>query len=122
MTTAAQLRGARQQLWRELRSVRERICRHSVTVTERYAHLRPDLFAQRDLATIALDLRAGGADPVHLGHDWRTVRGEVAYVPEGPWRNWQTRLREQAPARPALPRDRTTPPTSQACPCDRTCW
>ena len=32
-------------------------------MTERYAHLRPDLFSARDLATIDLDLNAGEPDP-----------------------------------------------------------
>ena len=32
-------------------------------MTERYAHLRPDLFSARDLATIDLDLNASEPDP-----------------------------------------------------------
>jgi integrase len=39
----------------------------SVVLTERYVHLRPDLFADKDRATISLDLGAGGADPVQIG-------------------------------------------------------
>ncbi len=40
---------------------------HSVVLTERYVHLRPDLFAERDLVTIQLDLGAGGSGSVELG-------------------------------------------------------
>jgi integrase len=40
---------------------------YSVVVTERYVHLRPDLFAQRDLDTIPLDLGAGSEVPVQIG-------------------------------------------------------
>lgn len=37
-------------------------------MTERYAHLRPDLFTTKDLATIAVDLGAGSsAEPVQIG-------------------------------------------------------
>jgi hypothetical protein len=34
---------------------------NSVVVTERYTHLRPDLFADRELDTIPFDLRTGRA-------------------------------------------------------------
>ena len=43
----------------------------SVVMTERYAHLRPDLFTPQDLGTITLDMAPGGAEtgacayPVH---------------------------------------------------------
>ncbi len=40
-----------------------------VIVTERYAHLKPDLFAQRDFGTITLDLKAGGAVTTLQGRD-----------------------------------------------------
>ncbi|BDG04960.1 tyrosine-type recombinase/integrase [Anaeromyxobacter oryzae] len=46
----------------------------SVRETERYAHLRPDLFPESDLATISLDLRAGGDEPVEIGP--QTVHGQ----------------------------------------------
>src|SRR5438105_2727750 len=46
---------------------------YSVTMTERYAHLRPDLFPAEDLATIAVDLRPGGAKPRQLGHQMGTA-------------------------------------------------
>jgi hypothetical protein len=39
----------------------------SVTQTEVYAHLRPDLFSTDDLATIAVDLRPGSAAPSAIG-------------------------------------------------------
>ncbi len=41
---------------------------HSVVITERYAHLRPDLFSARDLGAISLDLAPGDAAPTPLGH------------------------------------------------------
>lgn len=46
---------------------------YSVVVTERYAHLRPDLFTARDLATIEIDLSPGAPDPLpfrqEMGHE-----------------------------------------------------
>ncbi len=36
-------------------------------MTERYAHLKPDLFSAKDMATLELDLAAGDAVPVQLG-------------------------------------------------------
>src|SRR6267143_5010265 len=45
----------------------------SVTQTEVYAHLRPDLFSKNDLATIAIDLRPGSADPRAIGHQTATA-------------------------------------------------
>jgi len=51
---------------------------YSVTMTERYAHLRPDLFPVQDLATIAIDLRPGRAKP---GTNWPS-NGHRPPVPE----------------------------------------
>jgi hypothetical protein len=45
---------------------------YSVTMTERYAHLRPDLFPVEDLATVAVDLRPGRAKPGTIGHQTGT--------------------------------------------------
>src|SRR5712671_3684006 len=45
----------------------------SVTQTEVYAHLRPDLFSKADLGTIAVDLRPGSADPSPIGHQTATA-------------------------------------------------
>jgi len=45
---------------------------YSVTMTERYAHLRPDLFPVEDLATIAIDLRPGRAKTGAIGHQMGT--------------------------------------------------
>lgn len=47
---------------------------YSVVLTERYVHLRPDLFATRDLATIPLDLRAGGTYRESAGATTRRIR------------------------------------------------
>jgi len=41
-------------------------------MTERYAHLRPDLFPVEDLATIAIDLRPGREKPGAIGHQMGT--------------------------------------------------
>ncbi len=45
---------------------------YSVVMTERYAHLRPELFTQPDLATIAIDVRPSGAKVAELGHRMAT--------------------------------------------------
>jgi sulfur-carrier protein len=42
-----------------IEKLREMMGHHSVTVTERYAHVRPDLFTEKDLGTIAVDLSGG---------------------------------------------------------------
>lgn len=39
----------------------------SVVMTERYAHLRPDLFSAKDMAVLDLDLAAGDAVSMQLG-------------------------------------------------------
>jgi integrase len=49
---------------------------YSVVMTERYAHLRPDLFPESDLGTITLDLRPGAAETGAL--EPRTSRGPEA--------------------------------------------
>lgn len=51
-----------------IEKLKEILGHYSVVMTERYTHLRPDLFAARDLGTIALDLRPGSAG--ELGRDW----------------------------------------------------
>ena len=51
---------------------------YSVVMTERYAHLRPELFSQADLATIKVDLRAGSPDVAQLGHEMATAAPEAA--------------------------------------------
>ncbi|MBI3180921.1 MAG: tyrosine-type recombinase/integrase [Myxococcales bacterium] len=50
-----------------IEKLKEILGHYSVVVTERYTHLRPDLFADRELGAIAVDLRAGAPDPVRLG-------------------------------------------------------
>jgi integrase len=49
-----------------IEKLKEMLGHYSVIVTERYAHLRPDLFAPKDLDTIAVDLAAGSARPTSL--------------------------------------------------------
>ncbi|HEU4385784.1 MAG TPA: tyrosine-type recombinase/integrase, partial [Anaeromyxobacteraceae bacterium] len=52
---------------------------YSVVLTERYVHLRPDLFATRDLGTIPLDLGGvGGGVPVELGQHLGSTAGNAA--------------------------------------------
>jgi integrase len=45
-----------------IEKLKELLGHYSVVMTERYAHLRPELFTAADLATIQVDLRAGAAD------------------------------------------------------------
>jgi integrase len=52
-----------------IEKLKEMLGHCSVIVTERYAHLKPDLFAQRDFGTIALDLKAGGTVATLQGRD-----------------------------------------------------
>ena len=44
-----------------IEKLKEILGHYSVVVTERYTHLRPDLFADRELDTIPFDLRTGRA-------------------------------------------------------------
>ena len=41
-------------------------------MTERYAHLRPDLFPAADLSTISTDLRPGRSKVARIGHQTGT--------------------------------------------------
>src|SRR5207253_8826736 len=50
-----------------IEKLKEILGHYSVVMTERYAHLRPDLFSRNDLATIAVDLRPGSASPGTIG-------------------------------------------------------
>lgn len=52
-----------------IEKLKEVLGHYSVVVTERYTHLRPDLFAQRDLGTIPIDLNPSGAvSPANWAH------------------------------------------------------
>ena len=46
-----------------IEKLKEILGHYSVVMTERYAHLRPDLFSAKDLATIDIDLNAGRRTP-----------------------------------------------------------
>src|SRR5258708_39932086 len=46
--------------------LKEILGHYSVVMTERYAHLRPDLFPASDLGTIRVDLSSAGAEGVPL--------------------------------------------------------
>lgn len=50
-----------------IEKLKEILGHYSVVVTERYTHLRTDLFAQKDLGMIALDLKAKPAVPAQIG-------------------------------------------------------
>ncbi len=62
-----------------IEKLREMLGHCSVLVTERYAHLRPDSFSDRDRGTIAVDLRPGGevarAEPGTIEHPMSTGAG-----------------------------------------------
>ncbi len=65
-------------------------------MTERYAHLRPDLFGARDLATIDLDLGAAEPDPgpsgPENGHEMASPRQLLGRI--------QLKLRRKCRSRP----------------------
>lgn len=46
---------------------KEMLGHYSVVITERYTHLRVDLFAERELSTIAVDLRPGSPETAQIG-------------------------------------------------------
>ncbi len=50
-----------------IEKLKEILGHYSVVITERYAHLRPDLFSARDLGAISLDLTPGDEAPTPLG-------------------------------------------------------
>jgi len=51
-----------------IEKLKEMLGHYSVTVTEKYAHLRADLFTPKDLGTIAVDFgTAKTANPVPIG-------------------------------------------------------
>jgi integrase len=50
-----------------IEKLKEVLGHYSIVVTERYAHLRTDLFTAKDLATIPLDLTPGDAQVVEIG-------------------------------------------------------
>src|SRR5712692_801972 len=49
-----------------IEKLKEILGHYSVVMTERYAHLRPDLFPASDLGTIRVDLSSAGAEVVQL--------------------------------------------------------
>ncbi len=64
-----------------IEKLKEILGHYSVVVTERYAHLRPDLFAERDLETIGVDLRPGSAEPGAIGQPSASPSGSAAISP-----------------------------------------
>ncbi len=51
----------------------------SVVVTERYAHLKPDLFREEDYELLAVDLLKPMADVFPMGKE-KAKRGAVGYA------------------------------------------
>ena len=49
-----------------IEKLKEMLGHYSVVMTERYAHLRPELFTKADLATISVDLGPGAARPTPI--------------------------------------------------------
>jgi integrase len=49
-----------------IEKLKEILGHYSVVVTERYAHLKPELFTAKDLGTLAVDLEAGEGAPRRL--------------------------------------------------------
>jgi len=57
---------------RPIEKLKEILGHSTIQVTERYAHLRVDLFQPEDLAAMAVDLTPGGAEPGTVGYDMAT--------------------------------------------------
>jgi hypothetical protein len=70
-----------------IEKLKEILGHYSVVVTERYTHLRPDLFGARDLGTITLDLGAGAAVPVPLGAETGPTPSRKPELPRNNERN-----------------------------------
>ncbi|MGA8892364.1 MAG: site-specific integrase [Anaeromyxobacteraceae bacterium] len=79
-----------------IEKLKEILGHYSVVMTERYAHLRPDLFSARDLAIIDLDLNAGEPDPDPSGPE---NGHETASEGRSP-RRIQLKLRRKCRSRP----------------------
>lgn len=52
---------------RSIEKISKILGHYSVVMTERYAHLRPDLFVDEERAAIPLDLAPGSAEPAEIG-------------------------------------------------------
>ncbi len=50
-----------------IEKLKEILGHYSVVMTERYAHLKPELFTPKDLGTISIDLAPGSASAVEIG-------------------------------------------------------
>jgi integrase len=79
-----------------IEKLKEILGHYSVVMTERYAHLRPDLFSVRDLATIDLDLNASEPDPGPSG----TENGHEMASPRQLPGRIQLKLRRKCRSRP----------------------
>lgn len=63
---------------RSLEELKEILGHYSVVMTERYAHLRPDLFAPGAHAVLAIDLRPGTANVAQISTDSVSTRRPTA--------------------------------------------
>lgn len=64
---AAHLRLALVMAGVSIEKLKEMLGHSTVLITERYAHLRVDLFAEHDLGTLSLDLRPGSSQTDAVG-------------------------------------------------------
>lgn len=62
-----------------IEKLKEILGHYSVVMTERYAHLRVDLFSERDLATIPLTLTTGPAATAEIGQQLGSRRRNSSY-------------------------------------------
>jgi integrase len=67
-----------------IEKLKEILGHYSVLMTERYAHLRPDLFTSKDLATLALDLQPPEPAPIVLHSGGVQTKGPPAGAAGGP--------------------------------------
>jgi integrase len=63
-----------------IEKLKEMMGHYSVVVTERYTHLRPDLFAERDLSILEVDLAPGSGAPAKIARAVVPASGATATV------------------------------------------
>ena len=63
---------------RPIEKLKELLGHSTVRVTERYAHLRVDLFQPEDCAAVAVDLTPGRAEPGTFGYEMATQEATAA--------------------------------------------
>lgn len=78
-----------------IEKLKEFLGHYSVVVTERYAHLKPDLFPASDLGTIALDMSLGPRDFVQTREQNWIQRAKLSSEP--------IEIKEETPESPCKP-------------------